>query len=81
MERETFNANIPEIISGPVCRIIEGRCKELFDSGGVDTSSYDGESWQLPLIIISAALHDAAAQVTGMLNEHGRKAAKNLRNF
>jgi len=81
MEKEKFEQEVGKIVCGPVRGIIEQRCEELFNSGGIDTSSYENETWRLPLIIVSVALFDAAEQVFGMLNDASRKAVKNLRHF
>lgn len=81
MEKKKFDEEVGKIVSGPVRGMIEQRCEELFNSGGIDTSSYENDTWRLPLIVVSAALFDVAEQISGMLNVAGRKAAKNLRHF
>lgn len=72
--KEKVDAMMPDLIEG-----IRKECNRLYDSGAVDTGSYEN-NYALPKIILSVAIENQIRQYLP-LDSKWKKEARNLRHF
>ncbi len=73
--KEKIDSMIPDLIEG-----IRKECNRLYDSGAIDTSSYEND-YVLPKIILTVAIENNARQYTPPDDKkYGREMA-NIRHF
>lgn len=78
MEKARFTAKVdsmmPDLIEG-----IRKECSRLYDSGGVDTTSY-GDDYKLPKTILTVAIENQIRQYSPPWDKE-KKLVKNLGHF
>lgn len=78
MEKEQFRAKVKEMAVDVQNSIIYDSLR-LFNSGGIDSLSYE-DNYLLPKIILSVVLHNLSAQYAP-INPKGKRDAANLKHF
>lgn len=78
MDKPTFRERVDSMLPD-LQEAIRKEAMRLFDSGGIDTSAYEGD-FQLPKICLTVALENQTHQYMP-LTSSGKKAVANLRHF